>query len=230
MSYPKTIGYYMQDHEQGLCPPDSYVTAIKDEEWYQEFKAHFNNLLDIYYSERVILNISKYNNTSDTTNYNNLRHTIAYILLSRALEFSSLYYSRTVEFNPTWNVDGTTTTNRILNQTGTDTHAHSGSDSLADTGTDVTTGQATTYDTSFLDTDKDSTTYGKTETSTYNSSNTETKNLKDKEDITVKRTGNIGTTTTVYMLKEYEDWWKNFDIWKYITHEIVNQISYGIYD
>ena len=233
MSEIITIDYIKGDHEQGLLPPDTYFSAIDanqdmtSSDWYTEFELNFNNLISLYYGDRVIL--PKYVGSSDTNTYNNIRHAIAYILYSRQREFANLYLSRTVEFNPTWNVDGKTVTNRILNQTGTDTNARTGNDAVASTGSNVTTDQQTTYDTSFQDTDKSTLTHGKTDTTTYNNTNTETRNLKDKEDITVTRQGNIGTTTTVYMLNEFEGWWTKFDLWKYITQTIANQISYMIY-
>ena len=61
----KTLGYYSTGHEQGLLPPDSYVTAIKDEDWYKEFELHFNNLLMLYYSERTVF----LTNSVETTGY-----------------------------------------------------------------------------------------------------------------------------------------------------------------
>lgn len=232
MSMVKTIGYYMDNHEQGVFPPNNYLTPILDEnehlpDWCKEFKVYFNDLIYTYYYDRVVLQDGRFDTDSETTNYNNLRHVIANILNSRQYEFSNLYNSTILEFNPLWNVDGVETTERYLSQTGTDTNAKTGNDSLVDSGSDVTTDQQTTYDTSFLDTEKSTLTHGKTATQNYGSTNTETKNLLDSETITLERHGNIGVTTTTKLLTEYREY-STFDLWKYITHEIITQITYGI--
>lgn len=243
MSNVKTIGYYVDNHEQGLFPPNKYFmepliyylpSDIHHEEpllsdgWLKELKKYFNDLLFTYYYDRAIINDNRFNSSNEVNNYNNLRHVIAHILDSRQYEFENLYNSTVLEFNPLWNVDGTETITRQLKQTGTDTHAQTGTDTTTDSGSDVTTDQQTTYDTSFLDTNKSTLTHGKSAQTTYGGTNTETKNLTDNETTTIVRSGNIGVTTSTKLLSEYRDYSK-FDLWKYITREVVNQISYGIY-
>lgn len=239
MSEVKTVGYYLEAHRegQGMLPPDSYFTSIDAEEgaalvasdWYTEFEQNFNNLIDLYYYDRVIFNNSRYNGSNDVTNYNNLRHSIAFFIWSKKYIYENLYNVVNAEFNPLWNVDGSVSTVRTLEQTGTDTNARSGHDTNAATGSDVSGDQSTTYDTSFQDTTKNTLTHGRTDTTTFNSSNTETKNLLDTERITVTRQGNIGVTTSTAMLTEAFEFHSKYDLWKYITHDIINQITYGIW-
>lgn len=227
----KTLGYYSTGHEQGLLPPDSYVTAIKDEDWYKEFELHFNNLLMLYYSERTVFNLSKYpsEDSKDTITYNQLRHDIATILLSKAYVYKNLYGVSIAEYNPLWNVDGIESTVRTLEQTGTDTFAKEGSDTTSNSGSDTTTGQQTTYDTTFLDTDKSTLSHGLESETAYDSTNTETKDLLDTERITLERHGNIGVTKSSELLADTVDLYQGMDIWKWITEDICNQISYALY-
>ncbi len=53
---------------------------------------------------------------------------VANVLLKNAEKYEKLYDAMTLEFNPLWNVDGTTTTVRTLERDGTETTAKSGSD------------------------------------------------------------------------------------------------------
>lgn len=238
MSNVKTIGYYMDSHVQGVFPPNDYFmpplvhqnqdeTWTMDADWLKELKKYFNELIYTYYYDRVLLQDGRFDTESEVNNYNHIRHVIAHILDSRQYEFGNLYESTILEFNPLWNVDGTERTERTLKQTGTDTIAKTGNDSIVDSGSDVTTDQQTTYDTSFLDTDKSTLTHGKTQTNNYGSTDTDTKNLTDRETIILERHGNIGVTTTTRLLSEYREYSK-FDLWKYITHEVITQITYGI--
>lgn len=241
MSEVKTVGYYLDQHsgagQQGMYPPDNYFTQIDEtegaalvqEDWYNEFTLQFNNLIRVYYYDRVIFNNEKFNSSNDVTNYNNLRWQIAYFIFSKKDVYKHIYDVINAEFNPLWNVDGSVSTVRTLEQTGTDTNARTGHDTNAATGSDVSGDQSTTYDTSFQDTTKNTLTHGRTDTTTFNSSNTETKNLLDTERITVTRQGNIGVTTSTAMLSEAFEFYTKYDLWKFITKDIINQISYGIW-
>ena len=238
----RILGYFLENHVQGLFPPNNYFNELiyyddDDHEhehplllydWTKELKKHFNNVIYTYYYDRLIF-FDKYKFPVDDsiTTYNNLRKQIAYILESKAYEYGNLYESTILEFNPLWNVDGTETTSRTLVQTGTDANARTGSDTSTNTGSDVTTGQRTTYDTSFLDTDKSTLTHGHTVTNQFGSTDTETRNLRDEERITLERHGNIGVISTVKLIQEYREL-SEFDYYKFVTHDIVNNISYGV--
>lgn len=226
----RSIGWFLNEHEeQGLFPPNSYIEDIKDDNWLLDLKKHFNNILFTYYYDRIIFyDENKFPYDQPITTYNNLRHQIGYILLSKKYTYEGLWTSTQLEYNPLYNVDGTTITNRTLKQTGTDTNARTGSDTTSNSGSDVTTGQKTTYDTSFLDSDKSTLEHGLESETTYGSNNVETRNLQDQETITERRYGNIGVTKSTDLIDSQRETVK-FDVLKYIVHDIVNQISYGIY-
>lgn len=226
----RCIGYFLSEHEeQGLFPPNSYIEDIKDDDWCKDLKKYFNDILWTYYFNRVVFyDDDKYPIKQEITTYNNIRHTIANMLNTKAYTYGKLWETTQLEYNPLWNVDGTTKTVRELKQTGTDTNARSGSDTSTDSGSDVTTGQKTTYDTSFLDTDKSTLQHGLSNTTQYGSQNRETRDLTDKETITVTRSGNIGVTMSTQLVDSQRETVK-FDVLKYIVHDIVNQFTYGIY-
>ena len=228
MNDNRTILYFLNKNNNNLLPADSQVNAIKNKDWYVDFKKYFNDLLWEYYSDRTVFDNPKFPRDNETTTINNIKKSIAIMLLSKQYTYENLYESTVLEFNPLWNVDGTETTSRTLVQTGTDSFAKSGTDTTSNSGDDVTKGQKTTYDTSFLDTDKTTLTHGLESETEYDSSNTETRNLRDVETITFERHGNIGVISTVKLLEEYREL-ALYDLWKYITHDIVNQFTYGIY-
>lgn len=240
----RIIGYFIENHEQGLFPPNNYfneliyyddsdiqhTTPLLKYEWTKELKKHFNNLLYVYYYDRTIFyDVYKYPIDKPIITYNNLRKTIAYILESKMYNYQNLYNAMIAEYNPLWNVDGTETTVRELKQTGTDKFEKAGTDTTSNSGSDVTTGQKTTYDTSFLDSDKSTLEHGLESETEYDSSNTETRNLTDKETITVERHGNIGVTKSSELVMDTVELYQDIDIYKYMVHDIVNQITYGIY-
>ena len=228
MSSNRSVGYFLQEHTT-LFPTNTLIPDIKDEDWVVDLKKYFDDLLYQYYYNRIIFyDEDKYPIHDETTSYNNIRKTISIMLNTKAYTYGKLWESTQLEYNPIWNVDGVTETDRELKQTGTDENARSGSDTSADSGSDVTTGQVTTYDTSFLDKDKSTLQHGLTNTTTFGSKNTETRNLKDVEAITVTRQGNIGVTTTQQML-DAERQTVQFDVLKFIVHDIVNQFTYGVY-
>ena len=242
----RCLGWFLDQHqEQGLFPPNGYFNdelIHYDEEhdpqhnnplltydWTKELKKYFNDVVWVYYFDRVVFyDENKFPYDQPVTTYNNLRKQIAMIINSKAYTYSKLWETTQLEYNPLWNVDGTTETVRELKQTGTDTNARSGSDTSTDSGSDVTTGQKTTYDTSFLDTDKSTLQHGLSNTTQYGSQNQETRNLTDKETITVTRSGNIGVTMSTQLIDAERETDK-FDVYKWIVNDIVNQITYGIY-
>lgn len=226
----RILGHFLEEHEQGLFPPNSYIDeAILEEDWFKGLKKYFNDIIYEYYYDRTVFDNMKFPRNSEVTTYNNLRKSIAIMINTKAYTYSNLYNSTILEFNPLWNVDGTVETVRELKQTGTDTFAHTGSDTSTNSGSDITTDGRTAYDTdSFLNTEKSALQHGMSNETEYDSSNQETRNLKDNETITVTRQGNIGVTKSTELLEDYRKL-VEFDLWKYITHDIVNQITYGVY-
>lgn len=226
----RILGYYIDEHEQGLFPPNNYIDDIYQEDWCIELKKYFNDIIwEYYYNRRIFGDENKYPYDKPVVCYNNLRKAIAIILKTKAYTYSNLYNSTILEFNPLWNVDGTVETVRELKQTGTDTFEHTGSDTSTNSGSDVTTDGRTAYDTdSFLNTEKSTIEHGLSNETEYDSENKETRNLKDNESITVTRQGNIGVTKSTELISDYREL-VMFDVWKYITHDIVNQITYSIW-
>lgn len=237
----RCIGYFLSEHEeQGLFPPNSYFkeplieyndqdNPIIAADWLKDLKKYFNDILWTYYYSRIVFyDEDKYPMKQKITTYNNIRHTIANMINTKAYTYGKLWETTQLEYNPLWNVDGTTVTERELKQTGTDTNARSGSDTSTDSGSDVTTGQKTTYDTSFLDTDRSTLQHGMSNTTQFGSQNQETRNLKDEETITVTRSGNIGVTMSTQLIDSQRDT-VQFDVLKFIVHDIVNEFTYGIY-
>ena len=75
---------------------------------------------------------------------------------------------------------------------------------------------------------QDQLTHNTTDQLTHNTTDTETRDLLDTERITIERQGNIGVTTTTKLLNEFREY-INFNIIDIIAHDIVNDISYGVY-
>ena len=118
----------------------------------------------------------------------NIIHGLTYNVLSNnRKKYEKLFTALTAEFNPLWNVDGTTITERVLERDGTETTAKTG------TVTDARTGTETSAKTGTETTDH-------TGTDDYNHTGTET-TAKSGHDALAK-TGNdtaakTGTETTV---------------------------------
>lgn len=102
-----------------------------------------------------------------------VKRSIEYVLKSNNEKYKKLYYSTIAEFNPLWNVDGTTRTERELRQTGTIDDTRTGTEQNKKTGTetDVTNGTAGTTSTG-TETTEHSGTDTTTESATSYDSNT----------------------------------------------------------
>jgi len=238
----RILGYYLSEHpEQGLFPPNGYFNEPLIEydeqenpiiavDWLKELKKYFNDIVwEYYFDRRIFGDENKFPYDKPIICYNNLRKSISIIINTKAYTYGNLYNSTILEFNPLWNVDGTVETVRELKQTGTDNFAHTGSDTSTDSGSDITTDGRTTYDTNdFLNSERSTLQHGLSNTTQYGSQNRETRNLRDNESILVTRQGNIGVTKSTELLEDYRKL-VMFDLLKYITHDIVNQITYGIY-
>lgn len=118
------------------------------------------------------------------------------MLIANDERYDKLYYSMIAEFNPLWNVDGETITERVLHQTGTDENAKTGSDEIQ-----------TNRDISENETISDDTTNTGTDTTAKSGSDTTAKTGTE----TLGRTGSDTTTTsnTTYDESTFYDGTKN---------------------
>ena len=148
-------------------------------------------------------------------------------------EWSKLYETMQLTYNPIDNYDRTET--RTLTSQGTGTGADGGTDSLSTSkshqGSEQNTGKVTAFNSGTLadknqnsgtssatDTETASTTYGKTKQETFNKTDTET----------IRARGNIGVTTTMQMLKEQRDIVK-FNLYDIITEEFKYRFCILVY-
>lgn len=65
-----------------------------------------------------------------------IKRTIEYTLMANKEKYNKLYYAMIAEFNPLWNVDGETITERELKQTGTVDESKTGTETNKQTGSD----------------------------------------------------------------------------------------------
>ena len=118
----------------GILPtnPDS---SYKTEPWYLFIKPVFTKYMSKWFGKREVF-ISDPESDSDEV-LNDIRDTIDLWFISNNYKYGKLYETTILEYNPLFNVDGTTTTDRTLTQTGTQKTEHNGADTLARIG-DVT--------------------------------------------------------------------------------------------
>lgn len=154
-----TIGNYLKTHHvitgAGASTPTAYRTYL-NEDWYafinsakveysgqtlysieqiisQQFGHH--NILEEYY-ENELYSGSISNCTDDQFNSyveDELKQAVIDLFNAKNVEYKKLYAMSTAEYNPLFNVDGTT----IEVHSGTDTNTNSGTDRTALTGTDT---------------------------------------------------------------------------------------------
>lgn len=155
---------------------------------YNSIEPFVTNILTAYiydnFKDRVIL--GKYANDfdgwdeqTDFAYYTDaIKRTIEYTLTANKEKYNKLYYAMVAEFNPLWNVDGETITERELHQTGTIDDTHRGEESTRRTGTDENARRGT-----------ETTTHTGNETNSRTGTET---NVKDETEETTK----TGTDTT----------------------------------
>lgn len=178
------------------------------------------------YSERPIFDKFKFefDNWDETTDFTMfgsiLKNAIKHTLLANKDRYDKLWYTTVAEFNPLWNVDGQTITERTLTQTGTedtertgtdeierdltttdntdisDIKAKTGTESVAHDGDDTLTSGKTTYDSGTMyDVQQDVTERDSSDTTTFNTTDTTTID----NDRTIE---NTGTETTTHDTKD----------------------------
>lgn len=118
-----------------------------------------------------------------------------------------------------------------LTHSTTDTTTHDTTDTTTHNTSDTTTFNTTdrnTYNSSDTTTHNtsDTTTHNTTDTLTHNTSDVLTLDTVDTEHITVRRTGNIGVTSSTKLLTEYVDFAEYVDFVKTVSHDIVSELCY----
>lgn len=155
-----------------------------------------------------------------------LREMIYNLFVNKRENYKRIFDVIHAEYNPLYNVDGTTIETHSgtdttthggddeTKHTGTDTTTHGGSDTVADSGTDTTNSDVYPFDGNETDRDKTETTYGKETETTYNSESGfthgenvkttygETVDTEHGEVITTRRYGNIGVTKSTELVAD----------------------------
>lgn len=201
---------YCFEHDLPIFPTlEEFETEPESEDtypWYVELKTYFDNMIDLNYEDRVINRLVEEDDYEKLLDY--VQKKIALKVRTNVYQFSKLYETTVLEYNPLWNVDGVevreierekdgSNTRTFLNTdtmtyAGSQTNTRSGNETSVDTGTDVTTKAVTTFDDStFRDTERTTEApNNKTNTHTYNSvADTETFNNRTD---TNAHTGTIG--------------------------------------
>lgn len=131
------INYYLTANNNSLCPADISLGDIASAEWWQFVKPLWNDMLWLYYGDRVVFFNKRFPENDDITSINNILRSWVILLKSKAHNYERLYNLYMQDYNPLWNVDGVIGTVAQDDHTGTDTRKKSGSDTLRQTGTDT---------------------------------------------------------------------------------------------
>lgn len=131
------INYYLAENNNTLCPADISLGDIANSEWWQFLKPLWDDMLWLYYGDRVVFFNRRFPDNDDITAINNILRSWVIMLKSKAHNYERLYNLYMQDYNPLWNVDGVTGTVAQDDHTGTDTRKKTGSDTLRQTGTDT---------------------------------------------------------------------------------------------
>ena len=131
------INYYLTANNNTLCPADISLGDIASAEWWQFVKPLWDDMLWLYYGDRVVFFNSRFPDDDDNTTINNIIRSWVIMLKSKAHNYERLYNLYMEDYNPLWNVDGVTGTVAQDDHTGTDTRKKTGADTLRQTGTDT---------------------------------------------------------------------------------------------
>lgn len=200
------IGYYI-DKYGTILPSDTDLGAIAAHDWYVAIKSQFDDMVWLYFNNKELLDIPRFDITDEAQTYANIKKSILIYFKQNDRKYSRLFNIFMADYNPLWNVDGVTGTVSENHKTGKDTLKHMGADTLKHTGSvtvtenrgdknvksgsqddtasnkDTTTESATTFDSGddFLPTTQSNIDYGKKVTTTYtNVTDNRTINGKDK--------------------------------------------------
>lgn len=131
------INYYLTANNNSLCPADISLGDIASADWWQFVKPLWDDMLWLYYGDRVVFFNKRFPDDDDITSINNILHSWVILLKSKAHNYERLYNLYMQDYNPLWNVDGVTGTVAQDDHTGTDTRKKTGADTLKQTGTDT---------------------------------------------------------------------------------------------
>ena len=131
------INYYLTVNNNTLCPADISLGDIASAEWWQFVKPLWDDMLWLYYGNRVVFFNKRFPDDDDITSINNILRSWVILLKSKAHNYERLYNLYMQDYNPLWNVDGVTGTVAQDDHTGTDTRKKTGADTLKQTGTDT---------------------------------------------------------------------------------------------
>lgn len=228
----------------------SWVPPIYgSDDWFTWCKGFINEYIYHEYPDRELFNRIE-DAGGSIAKLLRVREATHWLCVRNQYKYKHLYDLFLADYEPLWNVDGTTKTtydwdmNRTgkdeLTRSGEDKNVRSGNQANAVTGTDTTTNSTTTYDSSSdHTTDKSALLHGRTDTLTFNSvtdtrtytnlkDSREYTNLKDKKSgtETVERSGNIGITKATELAADALDWAGKFKLPEIIACDIVGAISY----
>lgn len=131
------INYYLTANNNTLCPADISLGDIASAEWWQFVKPLWDDMLWLYYGDRVVFFNKRFPDDDDITSINNILRSWVIMLKSKAHNYERLYNLYMQDYNPLWNVDGVTGTVAQDDHTGTDTRKKTGADTLRQQGTDT---------------------------------------------------------------------------------------------
>lgn len=131
------INYYLTANNNTLCPADISLGDIASADWWQFVKPLWDDMLWLYYGDRVVFFNKRFPDDDDITAINNILRSWVILLKSKAHNYERLYNLYMQDYNPLWNVDGVTGTVAQDDHTGTDTRKKTGADTLKQTGTDT---------------------------------------------------------------------------------------------
>ena len=131
------INYYLTANNNTLCPDDISLGDIASAEWWQFVKPLWDDMLWLYYGDRVVFFNKRFPENDDINSINNILRSWVILLKSKAHNYERLYNLYMMDYNPLWNVDGVTGTVAQDDHTGTDTRKKTGADTLKQQGTDT---------------------------------------------------------------------------------------------
>ena len=131
------INYYLTVNNNTLCPADISLGDIANTEWWQFVKPLWDDMLWLYYGDRVVFFNRRFPDDDDITSINNILRSWVIMLKSKAHNYERLYNVYMQDYNPLWNVDGVIGTVAQDDHTGTDTRKKTGADTLRQQGTDT---------------------------------------------------------------------------------------------
>lgn len=211
------------------------TAAASSHEWAENTTEAEAGILDNYFLDQFYFRkLNRFGQKIST----DLEYVINSLILIHGVEWDRLYTDYTAEYNPIWNVDGSTTETetRDLTKTqtgtgdftdsGTDTTTRTGTDTTAYTGTDTDTAtesiqgfNSTTYSPESQNIEKiekgtaDTVTHDTQDSLVHGKKTAETRNYTDTDTGTITRTetrgGNIGVTMTQQMLEADRAYWTN---------------------